>query len=53
MNTFKKIKDFIGYDGLHRLYKPIYRPAKYIFLLCWSLLEKVMENIFFNIISIF
>ena len=36
--TFKKIKDFIGYSGLHMLYKPINRPSKYLFLLvsyCW------------------
>ena len=24
--TFQKIKDFIGYGGLHMLYKPINRP---------------------------
>ena len=23
--TFKKIKDFFGYDGLHMLYKPMNR----------------------------
>ena len=30
----KNIKDFVGYGGLHMLYKPISRPSKYIFLLC-------------------
>ena len=32
--TFKKIKDFVGYGCLNMLYKPIYRPSKYIFPLC-------------------
>ena len=34
----KKVKDFIGYGGLHMLYYQIEllinRPSKYIFLLC-------------------
>ena len=49
----KKIKDFIGYGGLHRLYTSIYMTSKYLFLLCLLFLDEVMENIFFNIISIF
>ena len=32
--TFKEIKEFVDYGGLHMLYEPINRPSKYIFLLC-------------------
>ena len=27
------MKDFIGYGGLHMLYKPLSRPSRYVFLL--------------------
>ena len=47
------MKDFVGYGDLRRLCKPIYGPSKYMFFLCQLLLEKVMENICFNIFSIF
>ena len=40
--------DLISYGGIHRLYTAIYRPSKYLFLLCLLFLEKVMENIFFK-----
>ena len=45
----QKIKDFIGKGDLRKLYKPISRPSKYIFLLCYLLLKKVIENISFNV----
>ena len=41
---FFKIKDSTGYGGIHMLQKPINRPSKYIFLLCYLLLEKIEEK---------
>ena len=49
----QKIKYFLGYGGGQRLYKRMHRPSKDIFLLYQLLLEKVIENIFLNIFSIF
>ena len=42
------MRDFIGYGSLCRLYKPVYKLPKYIFLHCKLLLKKVIEKIFFN-----
>ena len=38
--TFKKIKDFIGYAGLLRLYKLIHRSSEYMFLLLLIVRER-------------
>ena len=47
------MEDFIGYEDLHRVYDHIYRSSKCKLLLCYLLLEKVMESIVFHIISVF